>query len=259
MSKNADRTIIVTGAASGIGRGIAKRFGEEGDFVVVADIRREPKQGEYYDTNVTQPTDKMIQSETAGNGTFIETDVSDPESVQNMIEQVVSEKGAIDVLVNNAGVFVEANTEEITIEEWQQVTGVDLDGTFYCSKFAMPHLKQSEGNIINIGSVYSTEGGGVPSYAAAKAGVLNLTRDLAVELGPHNVNVNIICPGFIKTPIADYLDEEDIQATIDHIPLSHGGEPEDIGDAAVLLASDEASYIHGESLHVDGGWTSHRL
>ena len=259
MSTENDRVAIVTGASSGIGRGIAKRLGEEGHTVVVADVRREPKQGKHYERDTTTPTAEMIGNETDGRGRFIKTDISDPNSVENLIEETVENEGGIDILVNNAGIFIEADSQELTVEEWNNVLSVDLDGTFYCTKMAIPHLKESEGHLVNIGSVYSTEGGGGPSYTAAKAAVQNLTRDLAVELGPDGVNVNAICPGFIKTPIADYLDEDGIQATKDHIPFGYGGKPTNIGDAAVFLTSEQASYVHGESLHVDGGWTAHRL
>lgn len=258
-NRHIGRTVLVTGAASGIGRGIATRFGEEGANVVVADVRREPKQGEYYDTDIEQPTDKKITQETDGMGLYIETDVSDPDSVSNTVEEVVKEFGQLDVLINNAGIYVPGSSQEMSTEDWQQVIDVNLTGHFNCAKYAIPHLVESEGHIVNMGSVMASEGGAGPSYTSAKAAVVNLTRDLAVELGEASVNVNAICPGFVETPIQDYQTEESLQTQLDHTLLPHGGVPRDIGDTAVFLASKEASFIHGTTLYVDGGWAAHRV
>jgi len=257
--RHADRTVIVTGGSSGIGRGIALRFAEEGANVVVADVRREPKQGERYATDVTDPTDEVIREELGGEATYVETDVSDPDDARAMVEETVDTYGGLDVLVNNAGIFIAGDSQEISIEEFDQVIGVDLAGAFYCAKFAVPHLKQSKGQIVNIGSVNSQEGGGGPPYASAKAAIVNLTRDLAVELGDDEVNVNAICPGFVETPIQDYQTEEELQIQLDQTLLPYVATPEDIGNAAVFLASEEARFVHGESLYVDGGWTAHSL
>lgn len=258
-NRHLDRTVLVTGAASGIGRGIATRFGEEGASVVVADVRREPKQGEYYDTDVEQPTDEKITDETDGTGLYVETDVSDPDSVSNTVEEVVKEFGQLNVLINNAGIYVPGSSQEISTEDWQQVIDVNLTGHFNCAKYAIPHLVESEGHIVNMGSVMASEGGAGPSYTSAKAAIVNLTRDLAVELGEASVNVNAICPGFVETPIQDYQTEESLQTQLDHTLLPHGGVPRDVGNAAVFLASKEASFIHGTTLYVDGGWAAHRV
>lgn len=257
--RHTGRTVIVTGAASGIGRGIARRFGEEGANVVVADVRDDPKQGEYYDSNVERPTDEVVRAETSGDATFIETDVSDPDQAAAMAETAVDEYGRLDVVVNNAGIFTPGDSQAVTVKEWREVIGVNLDGVFYCSKYAIPYLKDAEGHLINIGSVNASEGGAGPPYTSAKAGVVNLTRDLAVELGEYNVNVNAICPGFVKTAMQDYHGDETLQRQHDHTLLPEAGTPEDIGNAAVFLASDEASFVHGQAIYVDGGWTAHRL
>ena len=257
--RHTDRVAIVTGASSGIGRGIALRFAEEGATVVVADVRRDPKRGERFDTDETTPTDAVIRDELDGEATFVETDVGDPDDVRHLIEETVAAYGGVDVLVNNAGIFIPGSSQEISVEDWETVIGVDLDGAFYCSKFAIPHLKESKGAIINIGSVNSEEGGGGPPYASAKAAIVNLTRDLAVELGDHEVNVNAICPGFIETPIQDYLSDEEMAVQLDQTLLPYAGTPEDVGNAAVFLASDEARFVHGEAIYVDGGWTAHSL
>lgn len=255
--RHEDRTVIVTGAASGIGRGIAKQFGEAGAAVVVADVRSDPKQGERYDTDVTTPTDELLEEQTPGTGTYVETDVSEPESVASMVETAVDTYGGIDVLVNNAGIQVVGDSQTTDIEAWHRSLDVDLSGVFYCVKYAGPHVREREGQIINVGSVRGHEGGGGPSYAAAKGGVVNLTRDLATEFGPDDVRVNCIDPGYVKTPLQDYLSEQDIEDSREHTLLPRLGTPEDIGDAAVFLASDEASFITGASIPVDGGWLAH--
>ena len=255
--RHADRTVVVTGAASGIGRGIARRFGAEGAKVVVADVQREPKQGARYDSDVTTPTDVAITEETLGAATYVETDVGDPDSVVAMVERAVGAYDGIDVLVNNAGIQIVGDSQSTTIEEWRRAIDVDLSGAFYCAKFAVPHLVERQGQIINIGSVRGFEGGGGPPYAAAKGGVVNMTRDLAMELGEDGVRVNCINPGYIETPLQDINTDEDVAKAEEHTLLPRFGKPEDVGDAAVFLASDEASFITGANLAVDGGWLAH--
>lgn len=257
--RHAGRTVVVTGGSSGIGRGIARRFGEEGANVVVADVREDPKQGEYFERDVERPTAQVVREDTDGTATYVETDVSDPAEAEAMVDAADETYGGVDVLVNNAGIYVPGDSQEITPEEWTEVIGVDLDGTFYCTKYAVPHLRESEGHVVNVGSVYSSEGGGGPPYTSAKGAIPNLTRDLAVELGPDAVNVNAICPGFVKTAIQDYHTEESMQVELDHTLLPEAGTPEEIGDVAVFLASDEARFVHGQSIYVDGGWTAHRM
>jgi NAD(P)-dependent dehydrogenase (short-subunit alcohol dehydrogenase family) len=255
--RHAGRVVLVTGAASGIGRGVARRFGEEGATVVVADVRREPKRGERYDRDVETPTDELVRAETPGEASFVETDVSDPDEAAAAVAAAVDAHGGLDVLVNNAGVQVPGDSQSLTLEEWDRSLAVDLDGVFYCSKAAIPHLRAVEGAIVNVGSVRGLEGGGGPAYAAAKGGVVNLTRDLAVELGEANVRVNCVTPGYVKTPLQDYLTDEEVAASREHTLLPRLGLPEDVGDAAVFLASDEASFVTGVQLPVDGGWLAH--
>ncbi len=256
---HAGKAVIVTGASSGIGRRIAFAFAERGASVACASPDNEPLTGEYHDTDVTRPTEVVINDDLEGAARFVETDVSDPDAARAMVEATVDTFGGVDVLVNNAGIFIEGTSQTIDVEEWNHLLGVDLAGTFYCAKYAVPHLKAAEGWLINITSVNATEGGAGPAYTAAKAGQLNLTRDLAVELGPHRVNVNAISPGYIKTPIQDYQDEESIETSREHTLLPRLGEPEDIAKVASFLATDAASFIHGAEIPVDGGWMAHRV
>lgn len=256
--RHQDSTVIVTGGASGIGRGIALRFAEEGADVVIADVRRDPIAGEYFDTEATVPTDKLVKQEHGCDSLYVETDVSDHEAVEQMIDRTVEEFGGIDVLVNNAGVFIPGGTREIDIEEYQRVMSINIDGQFYCAKFAAPHLVESEGSIINIASIHAIDGGVGPPYASSKAGVVNFTKDLAVELGSEGVRANSICPGPIGTPMQDEWSEEALQQQRDAVLVDRFGTPEDIGDAAVFLASEEASFVTGDALFVDGGFTAYR-
>ena len=256
--RHAGRTVIVTGGSSGIGRGIAVRFAEEGARVVNADVRRAPAVGEHHGPDDERPTDRYIEEELDGEALYVETDVSDPDAVEAMIAETVETYGGIDVLVNNAGVYTPGGTEDLSIAEWRRMISVDLDGVFLCSKFALPHVRESDGHILNVGSVQDHQGGAGPAYSSAKAAVVNFTRDLAVELGDAGVHVNAICPGYVKTPLQDYLNEEEIEAAREQTLTPFLGEPEDIGDAAVFLASEEARFVTGTALYVDGGWTAHR-
>jgi len=256
---HADRTAIVTGASSGIGRRIAVRLAEEGASVVCVSRSNEPHRGRHHDTDVSVPTEEYIREEVGGEAVFVSADVSDPDDVAAMVEAAVDEFDSIDVLVNNAGIYVEGDSQSTAIEEWRRLLSVDLDGTFYCCKFAVPHLVEAEGDIVNIASVNATEGGSGPAYTAAKAGQVNLTRDLAVELGPERVNVNAVSPGYIKTPIQDYQDEAGIEVSREHTLLPRLGESEDVANVVAFLASDQADFVHGADIYVDGGWAAHRV
>lgn len=256
--RHADQNVIVTGGASGIGRGIAIRFAEEGANVSIGDIRREPQSGKYFDKDVSVPTDEVVSEEYGVDSMYVETDVSEPEQVEHLVESTSAELGGIDVLVNNAGIYIPGTTQELSYEDWRKVLGVNLEGVFLCSKYAIPHLQDSEGDIVNISSVHAIDGGAGPAYPSTKAGVLNLTRDLAVELGPDGIRVNAICPGPIGTPMQDVWPEEVIEAQREATLVGRFGFPDDIGDAAVFLASEEASFITGQSLFVDGGFTAYR-
>ncbi len=248
-----DRICIVTGGSSGIGRGIALEFAHEGAKVVIADLQESPLQGKYHETNVTTPTVTEIEK----HGTqciFIQTDVSDESQIEYMILHTVKQFGGIDILVNNAGVHIPGVSQDISIADWDEVIGVNLRGVFMSTKLAIPYLKESRyGRIIQIGSIHAFGGGAGPAYASAKAAVVNLVKDTALEVGKYGVTVNAICPGYIETAIQDYLTTDQIESSLQKTPLQRLGHPRDIGRAAVFFASDDAEWITGTSLIVDGG------
>lgn len=238
------KVAIVTGASSGIGKAIAERYSWEGAEVVVADVNQED--GEALADEI--------------NAKFMKCDVSDKQNVQEVIDRTVEEFGKLDILVNNAGIGSTDSIEDMDLETYEQIRAIDLDGVVYGCKYATPYLKDTEGTIINIASIYGLVGDvGATAYNAAKGGVVNLTRSVADDLAQHNIRVNSICPGFVDTPMTEEaLQQEEFQEhVLGETPLGRVAEPEEIASAALFLASDEASYITGVNLPVDGGWTSH--
>ena len=248
-----DRICIITGGSSGIGRGIALEFAREGAHIVIADKQETPLRGKYHETRVTTPTVAEIKK-LGASGIFYQTDVSDESQVQQLIQRTVEHFGGLDILVNNAGIHIPGSSQNISIADWDKVVGVNLRGVFVATKLAIPHLKQSKfGRIIQIASVHAYGGGAGPAYAPAKAAVVNMTRDIALEVGQFGITVNAICPGYIETAIQDYLTPEQVEQALEKTPLSRLGLPKDIGRAAVFFASDDAEWITGTSLIVDGG------
>ena len=248
-----DRISIVTGGSSGIGRGIALEFAREGARIVIADIQDTPLQGKYHEVDVTTPTVQEIEN-LGAQGIFIKTDVSDESQVARMVQRTVEHFGGLDILVNNAGIHIPGGSQDISIADWDKVVGINLRGVFMSTKLAIPHLKKSKfGRIIQIASVHAYGGGAGPAYASAKAAVVNMVRDTALEIGKYRITVNTICPGYIETAIQDYLTPEQVESSLKKTPLQRLGLPKDIGRAAVFFASDDAEWITGTSLLVDGG------
>ena len=244
------RVVIITGAGYGIGRGIARYFAERGDAVVIAD--RDGDRG--------QAVEREIR-EAEGEAMFIPADVQQEGSVRGMVERTAAEWGRIDVLCNNAGVERHGRADEFTLEDFNAIVSINLRGIFLCSKYAFPHLEKCRGCIVNISSVQGLANEANSAiYAASKAGVLGLTRGMAVDFAPVGVRVNAICPGAIGSTgmMENALKASEdpagvVAAASKIIPLGRMGLPEDIAAPVYFLASPGAGYISGTTLIVDGG------
>lgn len=240
-----DRVAIVTGAGRGLGEASAIRLAEEGAKIVVSDIDLETAQ---------QTADKI---KTMGREAIAQkTDISQRKEAEELIETAMKTFGRIDILVNNAGITRDMSIRKMSEEDWDIVLNINLKGAFNCTQFAVKHMiEQKYGKIINISSRAYMGNPGQANYSASKAGILGLTKSLAMELGKHNITVNAIAPGLIKTPgvitLAHY--EKIAERAIQNTPLGRLGEPVDIANVVLFLASDEASYITGDVLHVTGG------
>lgn len=255
MSVNDNRVAIVTGASSGIGRGIALRLAELGLSIVVADLQRAPKTGKHYETDIVEPTDEVVREELDGRSIFVETDVAEENAIKNMIEKTIDEFGQVDVLINNAGILIPGSSQALSKGEWQQQIDVNLTAHFLTAKYTLPYIVDSSaGRIVNISSINAHFGGAGPAYAATKAGIVNLTRDLAAETAAEGVTVNAVLPGVIKTPMQDLNDAETLEHQAANTPLPRLGEPRDVANAVQFFVSEEAEWITGAQLLVDGGY-----
>jgi len=248
MGRFDGRVAIITGAARGIGAGTAKRFADEGAAVAVLDINEEQAQ----ETAATLGATKAVG---------VGCNVADAASVDAAVARVLEELGGLHVLVNNAGITRDNLLFKLTEDDWDSVMNVHLKGAFLMSKAAQKvFVEQRYGKILNLSSVSALGNRGQANYSAAKAGVQGFTRTLALELGPFGVNVNAIAPGFIATEMTDdtarrlKMDVEEFRKlNAEANPVKRVGQPEDIAAAAAFLCSDEASYITGQTLYVDGG------
>jgi NAD(P)-dependent dehydrogenase (short-subunit alcohol dehydrogenase family) len=240
-----NKVAIVTGARQGIGQGIALALARVGYSVVVSDINGADCQ------KVVAEIEKN-----GGRGLAIECDVSQKEAVDQLISQTVKELGGLDVMVNNAGIFPFVPFLEMTEDNWDKVIDVNLKSVFLCSQAAAKIMRDG-GRIINISSIASVVGFvGLAHYCASKGGINALIRVLALELANKKITVNAVAPGAIETPGASVgLNDEQKKQTIAVIPLSRMGKPDDIAQAVVFLVSEGASYITGQTIIVDGGWT----
>lgn len=252
--KLADRTALVTGASSGIGRAIAVAFAREGANVVIADRRAESR---VQSDDLT--TAELIASEVdAGTARFQRTDVTDGASVDRAVEATVDADGGLDVLVNCAGVTGDGAVHGIDDAEWDRIQDVNVHGVVRCSRAAIPYLRESDhGRIINVSSQRGLRGGASPekaAYVASKGAVTNLTRQMALDYGPDGIAVNAICPGPVESGMTRIETEADRERLLEGILTPFVGQPDDIAPMAVLLASDDGRFIHGSNLVIDGGY-----
>ena len=253
-----DRVVLVTGASSGIGRAIALEAGRAGARVVLCDL--EPEAGE---------ATAMEVRALGVDALFVRCDVSSASEVEALVRAAVSRFGRLEVLVNNAGIAgSSARVHELDIESWDRVMAVNLRGPFLCAKFVLPHLMAAGGgSIVNVASTYGLIGAPLaPAYCASKAGLINLTRQLAVDYGPERVRVNAVCPGYIDTDMGGgrarlpTLEREAAQARREanaaRQPLGRQAQPEEVARVVVFLASSAASFMTGSIVTVDGGCTA---
>lgn len=245
-----DKVSIVTGAGQGIGKCIGQKLGQHGSKIVIVDVNEEAGE-KALDGLVSEGIEAI----------FVKTDVSNEQGVKEMTQAATQQFGGVDILVNNAAVNIHKSVVDTTLEEWQKVINVNLQGTFLCSKYVIPEIsKRGGGAIVNIASwhAYKTITR-LAAYAASKGGITALTRQMALDFGPYNIRVNAVCPSTVDTPMLHKtfaslsLDpEEAYKQSLEFQPLGRIGTAEDIANACLFLVSDEASYISGHSLMVDG-------
>ena len=245
-----NKVAIVTGSKRGIGKSIALELAKEGAKVVVSDIDLKECQ------SVCDEIKKIGSDAIA-----VKCDVSQKKDVDAMIKKSIQKFKKIDILVNNAGVFLTKPFIQMTEKDWDFVLDINLKGLFLCTNaVAKQMIKQKNGKIISIASIAGEVGFmNSSAYCASKAGIINLTRELAMELSPHNINVNAVAPGVIATEMTEDMlrDKNTKEVLLANIPLGRIGQPEEIGKAIVFLASDDSNFITGHTLVVDGGWLTH--
>lgn len=245
-----DKIALVTGAASGIGRSTALAFADQDCTVVVSDVSDE----------LGAETVQMIE-ERGGRGTYIHCDVSSPDDVDNLFDEIENRWGHLDYAFNNAGIEGEMGkpTGECTLENWKRVIDINLTGVFLCLKREINMMTaRGEGAIVNMSSVAGLNAfEGIPAYTASKHGVIGLTKTAAVEYADSGVRINVVCPGVIDTPMIDRAtggDEDTERQYVAMEPIGRMGEPEEIAAGVLWLCSDEASFVQGEPLVIDGGF-----
>lgn len=240
-----NKIAIVTGAKQGIGKGIALMLAKAGAKVAVVDLDFDASQ---------KVADEIISAK--GEAMAVECDVSKKQSVDAMVKKVVDQFGGLDILVNNAGIYPFVPFEKMSEDEWDKVIDINLKGVFLCSQTAVKNMSEGA-RIINVSSIASVVGfEGLTHYCASKGGVNSFSRALALEIASKKITVNAVAPGAIQTPGASgAMTEERVKQTVAMIPLARIGQPEDIAGAVIWLASDLASYVTGQTIVVDGGWT----
>ena len=241
MSDVKNKNIIVTGASGGIGNSIIKKLNDSGANLLASGTR----------------TEKLEELKAKFNNIkILRFDISQNDKIEEFIENASAELGGnLDCIVNNAGITLDNLAIRMSLDEWKKVIDINLTSTFLLSKFAIKKmLKNKSGKIINITSVVGHTGNlGQANYTASKAGIVAMSKSLAIEYAKKNININCISPGFIKTAMTEKIDEKFKEIIISKIPSARLGEPEDIANAVLFLASNQSDYINGETLHVNGG------
>ena len=236
-----NKKIIITGATGGIGNSIVKRLSDAGAKILATGTRLE---------KLEELKSKFKNTD------ILKFDISKGDEIEEFIENATKQLGGgLDCLINNAGITQDNLAIRMNIDEWKKVIDINLTSTFLLSKFAVKKmLKNKYGKIINITSVVGHTGNlGQANYTASKAGIIAMSKSLAIEYAKKNININCISPGFIKTEMTDKIEEKFKEAIISKIPSSRLGEPEDVANAVLFLASDQSNYINGETIHVNGG------
>ncbi len=240
-----DKVVLITGASRGIGKAIAEECAKQGAIVAFTYISSEEKA-------------KALEAELSANGGIakgFKSDAGNFDAAQKLVDDVVATYGTIDVLINNAGITRDTLLMRMSEEQWDEVINTNLKSAFNLTKAVQkPMLKARKGSIINMSSVVGVSGNaGQSNYAASKAGLIGFTKSVAQELGSRNIRCNAIAPGFIETEMTAALDEKVVQEWRNSIPLKRGGNPIDVANATVFLASDMSAYITGQTIHVCGG------
>jgi len=235
-----NKNIIVTGASGGIGNSIVKKLNEYGANILASGTRIERLE------ELKKKFNKI---------TISKFDISQSEKIEEFIENSTKELGGLDCIINNAGITQDNLAIRMSIEEWKKVIDVNLTSTFLMSKFAIKKmLKNKKGKIVNITSVVGHTGNlGQANYTASKAGIVAMSKSLAIEYAKKNININCISPGFIKTAMTEKIDDKFKEVIVSKIPSARLGEPEDIANSVLFLASSQSDYINGETIHVNGG------
>jgi len=240
-----NKIVLITGSSRGIGKTIALKFASLGASIALNDI---PSQ-----ENTLKETKKEIENQN-GVAEYFLADISNYKDVERMISEIKEKFGKIDVLVNNAGICLDKTLAKMSVEEWQKVIDVNLTGVFNCSKAALPLIIPNKGKIISMSSVVGQRGNfGQTNYGATKAGIIGFTKSLSKEVGKFGVTVNAIAPGFIRTKLTEIIPEKFKTQITMLTSLGRFGEPEEVADLIVFLASDKASFITGAIINIDGG------